>query len=139
MKTTKNSNTVVNNSNTVKVPTSVTKSIVSNRKAKRKAKKSVTTILRTTVNNNWKKEVFSLSGLIRYAKGKGAADMQSYIDAMNHRNGSKLQLAQITTKLVTTYATDRELIKKDGTKKVKFSLWLVILVIGRATKPVKKA
>jgi len=92
-------------------------------------------VLKTTINNNWKQSVFSLSGLVRYAKGEGANDLQSLLSAINKDKGTKVTLGQVANvKNIVAHATERELFKKDGTKKDKFSFWLLILTAGRIAK-----
>ena len=92
-------------------------------------------VLKTTINNNWKKSVFSLSGLVRYANGDGQSDLQSLIDATNKSKGTTITLGQVANvKNIVANATNRELFKKDGTKKDKFSFWLLILMVGRMAK-----
>ena len=92
-------------------------------------------VLKTTINNNWKTSVFSLSGLVRYANGEGANDLQSLISAINKDKGTKVSLGQVANvKNIVAHATERELFKKDGTKKDKFSFWLLILTAGRIAK-----
>jgi hypothetical protein len=92
-------------------------------------------VLKTTINNNWKTSVFSLSGLVRYAKGEGANDLQSLLNAINKDKGTKVTLGQVANvKNIVAHATERELFKKDGTKKDKFSFWLLILTAGRIAK-----
>ena len=122
------------------------KSIIMATKVKAKAKKSkasdnINTLkLRTTANNNWKNEVFGLSALIRYARNdkQGKADVMEILKAYNKKNGTKVGISQITLANVVKHATKRELTMKDGTKKSKFSFWLVILTIGRLVKEAKK-
>ena len=92
-------------------------------------------VLKTTINNNWKKSVFSLSGLVRYANGEGANDLNSLLAAINKDKGTKVTLGQVANvKNIVANATERELFKKDGTKKEKFSFWLLILTAGRIAK-----
>ena len=48
---------------------------------KKTAKKSESVILKTSVNNNWKKATRSISGLVRYAKNEGRNDLEKLISA----------------------------------------------------------
>ena len=62
---------------------------------KKVVKKSESVILKTQINNNWKLATRSMSGLVRYAKGEGAKDLQKLIDATNKKEGVKISLNQI--------------------------------------------
>jgi|TARA_R110002167_G_scaffold97778_1_gene257753 hypothetical protein len=111
---------------------------------KKVAKKSESVILKTQINDNWKLSTRSMSGLVRYAKGEGAKDLQKLIDATNEKNKSKISLQQIANvKNIVANATDRELFKNlstekgvfvKGEKKSLFSFWLVLLTVGRMAK-----
>lgn len=106
------------------------------------AKKS----LRSEINNNWKKETFSMSALVRYAKGKGKNDVEKLLQELNEKNGTNIKIGQLTTKKIVENATIRELHTnigdaknyKKGDKKTKFSFWLVILTLGRMSKKASK-
>ena len=117
-------------------------------KSKKVAKKSESVILKTQINNNWKLATRSMSGLVRYAKGEGAKDLQKLIDATNKRHGVKISLNQVANvKNIVANATERELFKNlstekgefiKGEKKSLFSFWLVLLTVGRIAKVEKK-
>ena len=130
----------VKNTNAKKVVTKKTaKQLV-----KKTAKKSESVILKTQVNDNWKKNTRSMSALVRYAKGEGAKDLQKIIDATNKAKGTNVSLAQVANvKNIVKFATERELFKNlstekgefiKGEKKSLFSFWLVILTVGRIAK-----
>ena len=111
---------------------------------KKVVKKSESVILKTQINNNWKLATRSMSGLVRYAKGEGAKDLQKLIDATNKKEGVKISLNQIANvKNIVANATERELFKNlsnekgefiQGEKKSLFSFWLVLLTVGRIAK-----
>lgn len=115
---------------------------------KKPAKKSESVILKTQINNNWKLATRSMSGLVRYAKGEGAKDLQKLIDATNKKQGTNVSLNQVANvKNIVANATERELFKNlstekgefiKGEKKSLFSFWLVLLTVGRIAKVEKK-
>lgn len=116
-----------------------------NKVAPKKApKKSESVILKTQVNNNWKDATRSLSALVKYVNSEGKADIQKMLDATNKSKGTKVNIKQVANiKNITRLATERELNfnanpdKTKGAKFIKgeqkrlFSLWLVLLTIGR--------
>lgn len=117
-------------------------------KAKSNTGKKRAKSTRSTVNNNWKKETFSMSALVRYAKSpKGSKDVQKLLDEMNAKHGTNVQLKGITTQSIVKHATVRELNKNagdvknyvKGEKKVLFSFWLVILTCGRLVQAAKSS
>lgn len=103
--------------------------------------KSENVILKSTINNNWKKATRSLSGLVRYAKNEGEADLKNYIDAVNKNKGTAVTFGQVAnTKNIVAHATERELYHNlseekgefiRGDKKTLFSFWLVLQTVGR--------
>ena len=122
------------------------KKVVTSKKAtaKKPAKKSESVILKTQINNNWKDATRSLSALVKYVNGEGKTDIQKMLDATNKSKGTKVNIKQVANiKNITRLATERELNfnsnpdKTKGAKFIKgeqkrlFSLWLVILTIGR--------
>ena len=130
----------------ISTPNNATPKKVATKKVtpKKVAKKSESVILKTQINDNWKLSTRSMSGLVRYAKGEGAKDLQKLIDATNEKNKSKISLQQIANvKNIVANATDRELFKNlstekgvfvKGEKKSLFSFWLVLLTVGRMAK-----
>ena len=111
---------------------------------KKAVKKSESVILKTQVNNNWKDATRSLSALVKYCNGEGKTDIQKMLDATNKSKGTKVNIKQVANiKNITRLATERELnynLNPDKTKGAKFikgeqkrlfSLWLVLLTIGR--------
>jgi len=111
---------------------------------KKVVKKSESVILKTQVNNNWKDATRSLSALVKYINSEGKTDIEKMLDATNKSKGTKVNIKQVANiKNITRLATERELNfnanpdKTKGAKFIKgeqkrlFSLWLVILTIGR--------
>ena len=111
---------------------------------KKKAVKSESVILKTEINNRWKDNTRSLSALVKYCNGDGKTDVQKQLDATNKSKGTKVNIKQVANiKNITRLATERELnynLNPDKTKGAKFikgeqkrlfSLWLVLLTIGR--------
>ena len=114
---------------------------------KKKAVKSESVILKSALNNEWKKETFSMSGLVRYAKGKGEKGLIEYIAHYNKNKGSAVTFGRVTNiKNIVALASERELFKNandDKTKgakfikgeaKTKFSYWLLLQTVGRLAK-----
>lgn len=125
---------------------SVKKVVTTAKKAtpKKPAKKSESVILKTQINARWKENTRSLSALVKYVNGEGKTDIQKMLDATNKSKDTKVNIKQVANiKNITRLATDRELNfnanpdKSKGAKFIKgeqkrlFSLWLVILTIGR--------
>jgi len=111
---------------------------------KKAVKKSESVILKTQINNNWKDATRSLSALVKYVNSEGKTDIQKMLDATNKSKGTKVNIKQVANiKNITRLATERELNfnsnpdKTKGAKFIKgeqkrlFSLWLVLLTIGR--------
>ena len=111
---------------------------------KKAVKKSESVILKTQINNNWKDATRSLSALVKYVNNDGKTDIQKMLDATNKSKGTAVNIKQVANiKNITRLATDRELNSNANTDKSKgakfikgeqkrlFSLWLVILTIGR--------
>lgn len=111
--------------------------------------KNANVILKSDINNNWKKATRSMSGLVRYAKGEGRKDLQKYIDAVNNSKGTAVTFGQVAnTKNIVAHATQRELFHNlseekgefiQGQKKEFFSFWLVLQTVGRIAKAEKNA
>ena len=129
----------VKNSTSKKVVKKTEKQLV-----KKTAKKSESVILKTQVNDNWKKNTRSMSALVRYAKGEGKNDLQKIVDATNKAKNTKISINQVANvKNIVKHATERELFKNlstekgefiKGEKKTLFSFWLIILTVGRIAK-----
>lgn len=111
---------------------------------KKPAKKSESVVLKTQINNNWKDATRSLSALVKYVNGEGKTDIQKMLNATNKSKGTNVNIKQVANiKNITRLATERELNfnanpdKSKGAKFIKgeqkrlFSLWLVLLTIGR--------
>lgn len=114
---------------------------------KKTAKKSESVVLKSALNNEWKKETFSMSGLVRYAKGKGEKGLNEYIAHYNKNKGSNVTFGKVTNiRNIVKFASERELFKNandDKTKgakfikgepKMKFSYWLILQTVGRIAK-----
>ena len=114
---------------------------------KKTAVKSESVILKSALNNEWKKETFSMSGLVRYAKGKGEEGLNKYIAHYNKNKGSNVTFGKVTNiRNIVSLASERELFKNandDKTKgaefikgeaKIKFSYWLLLQTVGRLAK-----
>jgi len=132
--------------------TQVLKAVTATKKVatKKVVKKSESVILKTQVNNNWKDATRSLSALVKYVNSEGKTDIQKMLDATNKKEGTKVNIKQVANiKNITRLATERELNfnanpdKTKGAKFIKgeqkrlFSLWLVLLTIGRLAKEEK--
>ena len=130
----------------MKNSTQVLKAVTATKKVatKKVVKKSESVILKTQVNNNWKDATRSLSALVKYINSEGKTDIEKMLDATNKSKGTKVNIKQVANiKNITRLATERELNfnanpdKTKGAKFIKgeqkrlFSLWLVILTIGR--------
>ena len=129
------------------IKTKSLKKVVTSKKVtpkKKAVKKSESVILKTQINNNWKDATRSLSALVKYVNNEGKTDIQKMLDATNKSKSTAVNIKQIANiKNITRLATDRELNfnsnpdKSKGAKFIKgeqkrlFSLWLVILTIGR--------
>jgi Icc-related predicted phosphoesterase len=111
---------------------------------KKAVEKSESVILKTQINNNWKDATRSLSALVKYVNNEGKTDIQKMLDATNKSKSTAVNIKQVANiKNITRLATERELNsnanpdKSKGAKFIKgeqkrlFSLWLVILTIGR--------
>lgn len=96
-------------------------------------------------NRNFKREIFSMSGLMRYAQGAGAQDLQDEIDEVNARLGTSVHKGNINIKNIVKYATERELYLNaatenkqknwvKGEKKSIFSYWLLLTTVARVAK-----
>ena len=106
--------------------------------------KNENVILKSAINNNWKKATRSMSGLVRYAKNEGQQDLQNYIDAVNKNKGTNITFGQVANiKNIVSNATERELyfnlseVKGEfikGDRKELFSFWLVLQTVGRIAK-----
>ena len=106
--------------------------------------KNENVILKSAINNNWKKATRSMSGLVRYAKNEGQQDLQNYIDAVNKNKKTNITFGQVANiKNIVSTATERELyfnlseVKGEfikGDRKELFSFWLVLQTVGRIAK-----
>jgi len=83
-------------------------------------------------NKQFKENTFSLSGLVRYAKADGRKLLEQVINEYNEKHDTKVTFGQVVNvKNIVKHATDKELNKKDGTKKELFSYWLILQTVGR--------
>jgi hypothetical protein len=112
------------------------------RKARAKKAKSQGLVLQKALKNAWEKEVKGLNSLVNYctARGKfksftdGVSATQAYINYVNEKKKSSIKLSDITLKSVKANLTERELFKKDGSKREVFTTHYVKLAIGRMAK-----
>lgn len=108
--------------------------------AKRKAGKGL--IAQRAMKNAYEKEVRGLNALVNYCTGKGkfkdfkdgVVATEGYIAYVNERDNVSLKLSDITLKSVKEHLTDKELFKKDGSRKELFTTHHVKLAISRMAK-----
>ena len=94
------------------------------------------------MKNAYEKEIRGLNSLVNYctAKGKfkefteGVQATQSFINYVNERDNVTIKLSDITLKSVKEHLTERELFKKDGTRREVFTTHYVKLAISRMAK-----
>lgn len=111
-----------------------TKSVKANA-TKKAPKKSESVLNKIQANKNWKENTFSMSALVRYAKGEGKADLEHFIKATNTTKGTKITFGQCANiKNIVKHATQKELFTKDGEAKTRFSYWLLLQTVGRLAK-----
>lgn len=109
-------------------------------KATRKAGKGL--IAQRAMKNAYEKEVRGLNALVNYCTGKGKfkdfkdgiTATQGYINYVNERDNVTIKLSDITLKSIKEHLTDKELFKKDGSRKELFSTHHVKLAISRMAK-----
>jgi hypothetical protein len=83
-------------------------------------------------NKEFKNTIFSLSGLVRYAKADGRKSLEKIINEYNEKHETKVTFGQVANvKNIVSHATEKELTKKDGSKRDLFSYWLVLQTVGR--------
>lgn len=124
----------------------VTKAI-SNATKKARAKKISKAIeLQRKLKSAHEKEIRGLNSLVNYvtAKGKfsefteGKKAMENFIAYVNDRDNVEIKITDINVKNVVANLTDRELNKKDGTKKTIFSTYHTKLAVSRMGKGLRK-
>jgi hypothetical protein len=77
----------------------------------------------------------SLSGLVRFAKGKGKTVILKLLEESNKKNETSVQFGQvINIKNIIKNATHNELYNKDGTEKRIFTDRILIFTISRIIK-----
>ena len=109
-------------------------------KEARKAGKGL--IAQRAMKNAYEKEVRGLNALVNYCTGKGkfkdfkdgVVATQGYINYVNERDNVTIKLSDITLKSIKEHLTDKELFKKDGSRKELFSTHHVKLAISRMAK-----
>ena len=109
-------------------------------KEARKAGKGL--IAQRAMKNAYEKEVRGLNALVNYCTGKGkfkdfkdgVVATQGYINYVNERDNATIKLSDITLKSIKEHLTDKELFKKDGSRKELFSTHHVKLAISRMAK-----
>jgi|14BtaG_2_1085337.scaffolds.fasta_scaffold02923_16 hypothetical protein len=99
-----------------------------------KAKSSLLTA-KSKANDNFKLDTFSLSGLIRYATNEGAEHLQNFVDETEKKSEVSISLNRLlTAKQILKLTKDKEQVNKDGSKRLKWSYWHLLNVVGRYAK-----
>jgi len=81
----------------------------------------------------------SLSGLVRFAKGKGKPLILKLLEKSNKKNETSVQFGQVVNvKNIVENATHNELHNKDGTEKRIFTDRILIFTISRMIKKEKE-
>lgn len=107
-----------------------------NGKTKR-AKSSLLTA-KSKANDQFKADTFSLSGLIRYAQNEGAEILKEYILEAEKRHEIEISANRLlTAKQILLLTKDKEKVNKDGSKRLMWSYWHVLNVVGRYAKELK--
>ena len=102
-----------------------------------KAKSSLLTA-KSKANDNFKLDTFSLSGLIRYATNEGAEHLQNFVDETEKKAEVSISLNRLlTAKQILKLTKDKEQVNKDGSKRLKWSYWHLLNVVGRYAKAQK--
>lgn len=123
-----------------KISTATRKARAKKAQAKRKAGKGL--IAQRAMKNAYEKEVRGLNALVNYCTGKGkfkdfkdgVVATEGYIAYVNERDNVTIKLSDITLKSVKEHLTDKELFKKDGSRKELFTTHHVKLAISRMAK-----
>ena len=113
------------------------KAIKTTTKAKPRKKSSLLTA-KSKANDHFKTEVFSLSGVIRYATNEGADTLKAYVQETENRYQVTLSINRLlSAKAILALTKDKEKVNKDGTPRTKWSFWHVLNVVGRQAKEQK--
>ena len=81
-------------------------------------------------NNQFKKDMFTISGLYKYMQGDGAELVQDFINS----TGSEFDVKRITKKALIANLTDKEKTHVDGTPKKLFSYYFLLHAVGRIVR-----
>jgi hypothetical protein len=107
-----------------------------NGKTKR-AKSSLLTA-KSKANDQFKADTFSLSGLIRYAQNEGSEILKEYILEAEKRHEIEISANRLlTAKQILLLTKEKEKFNKDGSKRLMWSYWHVLNVVGRYAKELK--
>lgn len=128
---------VLLNGNSAKIfKTYIMKKVTTTTK-KARAKSSLLTA-KSKANDHFKSEVFSLSGVIRYATNEGAETLKTYVEETEKRYEVKISINRLlSSKSILALTKDKEKVNKDGTPRTKWSFWHVLNVVGRQAKEQK--
>jgi hypothetical protein len=108
------------------------------KKANKPRKKSSLLTAKSKANDHFKSEVFSLSGVIRYATNEGADTLKAYVLETEKRYEVKISINRLlNAKAILALTKDKEKVNKDGTPRTKWSFWHVLNVVGRQAKEQK--
>jgi hypothetical protein len=101
-------------------------------------KKSSLLTAKSKANDKFKLDTFSLSGLIRYATNEGAEHLQNFVEETEKKMDVSISLNRLlTTKQILKLTKEKEQINKDGSKRLKWSYWHLLNVVGRYAKDLK--
>lgn len=121
-----------------KVTTTTANKKATTSKATKPRKKSSLLTAKSKANDKFKEDVFSLSGLVRYAKNEGAERLQNYIEETNKAKDVQISLNRLlNTKHILSLTKERELSNRDGSMRLKWSYWHLLNVVGREAKRLK--
>ena len=114
------------------------KTTTTTKKANKAKKKSSLLTAKSKANDHFKNEVFSLSGVIRYATNEGAETLKAYVEETEKRHEVKISINRLlSAKAILALTKDKEKVNKDGTPRSKWSFWHVLNVVGRQAKEQK--
>jgi len=123
----------------------VTRTISKATQKARAKKQSVAIKLQRQLKQAHEKEIKGLNALVNYctATGKfkgfteGKKATEAFIAYVNNRDNVSIKLSDLSVKVVASNLTEKELNKKDGTKKTIFSTFHVKLAISRLGKAIR--
>lgn len=109
-------------------------------KTVKKVKKVKSSLLtaKSKANDRFKLDTFSLSGLIRYAQNEGSKHLNDFVHETQLKHDITISFNRmLTTKQILELTKDKEKLNKDGSKRVKWSYWHLLNVVGRYAKAQK--